>query len=135
MVRKELFEKIREVIGHDVPSVKHIALWNENVTFIDEDDAWERPAVFVEFGAIQWSPFKANVHRGTGTVRLHIVTDYVDGGDTAGFALSSQLKRALDGLRRDTFGPLRLNLSVTNHNHEEILETVDEYLVNYLLVV
>ena len=38
--------------------IKHIDLWNQNVMFIDEDEAWARPAVFIEFGEITWGAYK-----------------------------------------------------------------------------
>ena len=49
-MRKELFNAIKEKLAIDVPAVKHVALWNHNVEFIEQEDGWERPAVFVESG-------------------------------------------------------------------------------------
>ena len=31
--------------------IKHVDLWNNNVEFIEEDEVWARPAVFIEFSA------------------------------------------------------------------------------------
>ena len=38
--------------GGDVPegwerAIKHIDLWNHNVEFIEQEEQWDRPAVFV----------------------------------------------------------------------------------------
>lgn len=49
-MRKELFNAIKEKLAIDVPAVKHVALWNHNVEFIEQEEGWARPAVFVEFG-------------------------------------------------------------------------------------
>ena len=35
-------------------SLIHI-LWNHNVEFIEQEENWERPAVFVEFCPIRWN--------------------------------------------------------------------------------
>ena len=37
------------------PVVKHVDLWNRNVEFIEDEDAWPRPAVFIEFEAVKWT--------------------------------------------------------------------------------
>ena len=58
-MRREIFEKIcREVAMLEGPDgerlIKHVDLWNRNVEFAVEDEVWPRPAVFVEFGVIDW---------------------------------------------------------------------------------
>ena len=35
-------------------AIKHIDLWNHNVEFIEQEAAWERPAVFIEFVPFKW---------------------------------------------------------------------------------
>lgn len=133
MMRKELYDAIKAKIAGDVPEVKHVELWNHNVEFIEQEEGWERPAVFVEFGTIVWSPLKSNAYRGKGTVNVHLVTDWSEGGQEAAFALSQKVSVALDGLDGETFGGMALAETATNHNHEEILESIDTYAVRYLL--
>lgn len=53
-MRKELYRMLcRELKAIDL--IKHIDLWNHNVEFIEQEENWERPAVFVEFCPIQWN--------------------------------------------------------------------------------
>ena len=131
-MRKELFNAIKAKLSEDVPEVKHIDLWNHNVEFIDQEDVWARPAVFVEFGKIEWSPFQGGSQRGKGIVTIHLVTDWADGGHDAAFDLCHKVHEALDGLSGD-FNGMALVETLTNHNHEEILESIDSYAVRYLL--
>lgn len=133
MMRKELYDAIKAKIAGDVPEVKHVDLWNHNVEFIEQEEGWERPAVFVEFGTIVWSPLKSNAYRGKGTVNVHLVTDWTEGGQEAAFALSQKVSVALDGLDGETFGGMALAETATNHNHEDILESIDTYAVRYQL--
>ena len=122
--------------------IRHIDLWNQNVVFIDEDEPWERPAVFIEFGPIIWDPYKGvtNGMVGKGELRLHVVTDW-KGSAAAGspareetmedFRLSNLIMGKVRYLRGDTFRnlvPLRTEI---NHNHQEILENIDVYQVTY----
>ena len=51
-MRKELFNAIKAKLASDVPEVQHIDLWNHNVEFVEQEEGWARPAVFVEFGKI-----------------------------------------------------------------------------------
>lgn len=133
MMRKELYDAIKAKISSDVPEVKHVDLWNHNVEFIEQEEGWERPAVFVEFCPIVWSPLKSNAYRGKGTVNVHLVTDWTEGGQEAAFVLSQKVSLALDGLDGETFGGMALAETATNHNHEEILESIDTYAVRYQL--
>lgn len=112
--------------------VKHIDLWNHNVEFLEQEDAWPLPALFVEFGEITWEPLTGIHLRGTGEVRLHLVTNWSDGGYDAAFALCSKVTTKTCGLSGRSFDHLRLLRTSTNHNHEEILENIDTYSVRYL---
>ena len=132
-MRKELFNAIKSKLASDVPEVKHIDLWNRNIEFIDQEDVWERPAVFVEFGKIEWSPFQGGCQRGKGIITIHLVTDWADGGHDAAFDLCHKVHTALDGLSGKDFNGMALMETNTNHNHEEILESIDSYAVRYLL--
>ena len=143
-----LTEAIRSIgIGQDprFPEegiIKHIDLWNQNVVFIDQDDPWYRPAVFIEFGEIVWEPYKGPAIglTGKGEILLHIVTDW-KGSAAAGrctreetladYDLSMQIHSALRGLRGTGFRNLCLSRTMINHNHQELLENIEVYRVTY----
>lgn len=133
MMRNELFEAVKARLNARVPEIRHIDLWNHNVEFIEQEEGWERPAVFIEFDTISWSPYVGGGYRGLGTVRLHLVTDWHEGGQEAAFTLSEKVRKALDGLEGDRFGGFALMETSTNHNHEDILESIESYAVRYLL--
>lgn len=133
MMRKELYDAIKAKITSEVSEVKHVDLWNHNVEFIEQEEGWARPALFLEFGVIDWSPLKGDAYRGKGTLNVHLVTDWTDGGQEASFALSEKVCKALDGMYGEKFGGMALMSTQTNHNHEEILESIDTYAVKYLL--
>ena len=56
-MRKEIYKMLCERLGN-IPEIKYIDLWNHNVEFIEQEDNWERPAVFVSFaqstGRLRW---------------------------------------------------------------------------------
>lgn len=133
MVRSELYQAIKLKLEQDVPEVKHIDLWNHNVEFLEQEDAWARPAVFVEFSTIGWEPFAGGKHqRGKGVVRIHLVTDWNEGEHDQAFAIGQKISEALEGLEGELFNGMVLIETATNHNHEDLLESIDSYAVRYL---
>jgi hypothetical protein len=76
---------------------------------------------------------KGDGYRGTGVVRIHLVTDWADGGQEAAFELSRKVWKALEGLEGERFGCMAPMETQTNHNHEEIVESIDSYAVKYML--
>ena len=130
---KELYKKIKERLAAQVPEVRHVDLWNTNVEFIEQDEGWEMPAVFIEFAPVEWVPLAPDASlRGVGMVRLHIVTEWHAGEQDAAWDMSGKVADALFGLNGDTFGPVVLKSSHVCHSHEEVLETIDVYSVRYL---
>ena len=122
--------------------IKHIDLWNQNVMFIDEDEAWARPAVFIEFGEITWDAYKGPTLglTGRGEILLHVVTDWkgsaADGShsreETLGdYDLPSRIHDVLHGLQGTGFRNLWLSRTMINHNHQELLENIEVYRVTY----
>ncbi|MDY6206805.1 MAG: hypothetical protein SPI30_08710 [Prevotella sp.] len=118
-------------------AIKHIDLWNHNVEFIEQEESWERPAVFVEFAPIQWQAIQVGVeYRAEPTVNLHVVTDWT-GSVSAGsefreeslkvFDMLEEIHKALTCMEGETFMEFDLVESRTNHNHEEIIENIESY--------
>lgn len=157
-MRKELYQAICDRLGRlykmpdgsacelmdglEVPEgaerlVPHIDLWNHNVEFIEQEENWARPAVFVEFCPIRWKPIVPGVeYRAEPFVNLHVVTDWVgaasEGSDFKEealevFDLPELIHEKLTCLEGDTFMEFDLAESRTNHNHEDIVEHIEVY--------
>lgn len=141
-MRKELYKALCERLGSIVDgdgnaAIKHIDLWNHNVEFIEQEESWDRPAVFIEFAPIDWHAIRNGVeYRCEAEVRLHVVTDW-SGSVSAGsafadeslkvFDLLDEIHAALTCMHGDTFAEFDLIGSQTNHNHEDIVENVEVY--------
>ena len=115
---------VQEQAGGFIPegwerAIKHIDLWNHNVEFIEQEENWERPAVFVEFQPIQWNAIQPGAeYRAEPIVHLHVVTDW-QGSSSADSEFREQSLKVF--LEFDLVG------SSTNHNHEEIIENIETY--------
>lgn len=135
-MRKELYNLLCQKLG-EIEEIKHIDLWNHNVEFIEQEESWARPAVFVEFCPIEW---KAIVHgveyRAQPLVKLHIVTDWKGSADAESplkeealgvFDLPEKIHEKLTCMDGETFRQFDLAESETNHNHEDIVESIEVY--------
>ena len=130
--RQELYTALCGRLS-EMERVKHVDLWNHNVEFLEQEDAWQRPAVFVEFGQIAWQSMAGGKYRGEGQVRLHVVTDWDSGGQEEAWRLCEDIRSAVDQLPGEQFCVVRLATTDTNHNHEEILESIDTYGVRFFM--
>ena len=71
-MRKQIYLAIIEKLS-EVTAIQHFDLWNRNVEFI-EDEVYAMPAVFIEFGEINYKSVKDAVQSAILTISLHIVT-------------------------------------------------------------
>lgn len=135
-MRKEIYEMLCERLGN-IPEIKYIDLWNHNVEFIEQEDNWERPAVFVELCPINWEATVAGMRYVTeAKVNLHVVTDWL-GSSAANsdqreesltvFDLLEKIHTALADVDGEHFREFDISNSTTNHNHEDILENIETY--------
>lgn len=135
-MRKEIYKMLCERLGN-IPEIKYIDLWNHNVEFIEQEDNWERPAVFVELCPINWEATVVGMRYVTeAKVNLHVVTDWV-GSSAANsdqreesltvFDLLEKIHTALADVNGEHFREFDISNSTTNHNHEDILENIETY--------
>lgn len=110
-------------------AIKHIDLWNHNVEFIDQEAAWERPAVFIEFVPFKWHAIVPGVeYRSEPLINLHVVTDWASQDeDIKQMRLLDEIHGLLAGLEGETFMEFDIEGSSTNHDHEDIVENIETY--------
>lgn len=122
------------------PEVKHIDLWNEQVEFIEQEEPFDTPAVFVEFRPVRWSTLGGMVQQADVDIRLHIITRW-EGSAKDGspfqkdalerFDLLDRMDNALFNLQGSeggtSFCMFRRTGSSTNHNHAELVEDIGDY--------
>ena len=137
-MRKELYNLLcKELKEVGDGMIRHIDLWNHNVEFIEQEENWARPAVFVEFCPIRWKAIVSGVeYRAEPEVRLHIVTDWKGAASVDSpfreealevFDLPELIQERLTCMEGETFKVFDLVESQTNHNHEDIVENIEVY--------
>lgn len=137
-MRKTIFLTIATQIKEKVPGITYIDLWNEHLTTIQAETAWPVPSVFIEFGQYSVKQLANHVCTADIPVSLHIITRAIH---THGFGderfarslehldLIDQVHAAMVTLTADTIATPMLTTSVTNHNHGELIESIESYTI------
>lgn len=132
-MRKTLYTLIKDTL-QNIDDIKHIDLWNNQVGMAEEEQAFNTPAVFVEFDPIAWQHLPHGVREAVITIHLHLITDTRDAhweDSIKRFAVSEQINQALhrltfnDGIH--IVDSLTLENSQTDHNFDELSDDVDTY--------
>ena len=137
-MRKKLFYAIAHHLKEHVPGIKFIDLWNEHLAAITNTTAWPVPSVFIEFEQYDVRQLANHVCMADVPVRLHIITrtkSYTAGHEDKRiddaldyFDLIDQVHAAMVTLAGDNFSTFMLTASATNHNHAELLESIERYV-------
>lgn len=154
-MRKKLYLKLIEWLTSS-GIVKHVDLWNENLQYIEDEQSWECPAVFVEFMPIQWQSLPHGVQEATINFRLHIVTRALEPTSAQSITVQAEgepeannqyLNAGLEYLdlleqinalihcqraEEDGINTITRTQSVSNHNHEEMIESIEDYSVHII---
>lgn len=136
-MRKKLFLAIVERLKEQVKEVKFIDLWNEQIAVIQTGSTWPLPAVFIEFEPYDVHQQANRVRTANVNIRLHIVTRVVahNGSDDKKrmtqalgvFDTIELVSAAINGLSGDYFSSFMLIASATNHNHAELIESIETF--------
>lgn len=136
-MRKKLFLAIAEHITQNCKDIKHIDLWNEHIAELQATTAFPLPAVFVEFEPFDYTQLGNHAVGANVTIRMHIVTKATP--KVAGtkdkrmmqalafFDTIDSVNCAMATLRGQGFASFMHTSSATNHNHAEMIESIERY--------
>lgn len=134
----ERLKELKEENGN--PVIRHIDLWNEQVEFIEQEEPFDTPAVFIEFRPVQWRTLSGTVQQADVPFRLHVVTKWKGSARDGSMFQEESLARfdLLDkidawlfnfGIRdeKESVCMTRRTGNSTNHNHEELVEDISDF--------
>lgn len=133
-MRKKLYMLIKQALlslkENDTPIIKEVNYWNEQLMYISQEQPFELPAVFVEFGVIGWTHQLSGVREADCEIRLHIITDSRVGSwqqaiDALDFA--DKISQCLTGLNGENISAFQLLQSETDHNFDELQDNIETY--------
>ena len=125
----EALKELKDESGQ--PLIRHIDLWNEQVEFIEQEEPFDTPAVFIEFRPVQWRTLSGTVQQADVPFRLHVVTKWKGSARDGSMFQEESLARfdLLDKIDAHLFNlcMTRRTGSSTNHNHEELIEDISDF--------
>ena len=138
-MRAEIYKAIKTALKsnkNDGNEVQYVGLWNNEIENIQGNIAFPLPAVFVEFETIEWDQGGLNMRTGDVAIRLHIITamqmpwvnnETEENRDIEYLELINKINRKIQGLEGDNFSKMMLTTSATNHNHNELVESIERF--------
>nr|DAJ37833.1 MAG TPA: hypothetical protein [Caudoviricetes sp.] len=132
-MRKQIYLKVCQQL-EQVPEIRLVGFWNEQLAMVQQTRPFVLPAVFLEFEPYEIRQLSMHAQEADITLRLHILTramDFVDNRDKRMavalqyFDLIDDVNKAMATLRGDGFSTFMHTQSATNHNHAEIIESIE----------
>lgn len=133
-MRKAIYNLICKTLT-TVAGVKYVGLWNNQLQYIEGEQPFDTPAVFIEFEPTQWSELLHGVREAVVTVRLHVITDsrvgrWADIVDV--FDLHERIDAALHAVHRieadgSVVDALTLAADATDHDFDELRDDTLDY--------
>jgi hypothetical protein len=135
-MRKQLYNFISgQLLAIQGQPVKHIDIWNNQVAFIEEEQPFPTPAVFIEFQPINWR-FQGNaVREAQVSFNLHVVTDSRTGNWSQAievFDLLDAINRQLHGAHTDGIDALTSLTSTTDNLFGELMHNIEAFSCHVL---
>ncbi|MDY0200987.1 MAG: hypothetical protein RBR40_08365 [Tenuifilaceae bacterium] len=120
----------------DKTVIQHFDLWNQQLDWLDEEQPFTTPAVFIEFLPIQWRHQSRGTRDATLSINLHIVTrrniptraDQQYTTEALGFLeLLDAVNLCLHGHKGENFSALTGQTSTTDNNFDELMHSIEQY--------
>ncbi|KAA6348056.1 hypothetical protein EZS27_004508 [termite gut metagenome] len=111
-------------------AIKYFALWNRQVEFIQVEQPFAMPAVFVELGKTKWRHQSGGLQDADLVIGLHVLTKFIAEGyenDLFYLDLLDNINACLHGFSSDRFSSMQRMESIPCHDHEEILDSTEVF--------
>lgn len=133
---KQLLLNIENLFKQHLNDFIHVDYWNEQLANLEQENPFLRPAVFIEFGVVQWIRQGKVKKTGIVPVVFHLVTDnydiYSDREDmTDSLDLLERSENLLDNVTVPGTTPFLHQGTETDHNHGNLIHHTLSYQFEY----
>lgn len=140
-MRKQIFldiqKKVLSVVDQNKePIIKHFDLWNNQLKFLETENPFDSPAVFLDFHNISWHTLGCGVREGEFSFSLHFVTRFYENTSSHSPCQDEQLDfldipekiaKVLDCSRIMNSSTMTLTSTSFDKNHYQYIESIDTY--------
>lgn len=136
---KSVYLAIRSKIETDLPAIKHVRVWNNQLQFIEEQTQipFLFPAVFVEFLDVAYTQLGGGIQEGLCRLRLHICSEFWNGEDQEEnlevFDIKDSVYRLLNNWKSTTSQtvPFLRTSEEQDTSHTNIYHFIQDYEVRF----
>jgi hypothetical protein len=117
-----------------VPSVKEVKIYNNQLTKLDKEEITLFPCAFIELDNIEYTTMPERNQYATMTVRIHIVGNSLTQGSNEDYDIyevKEEINRYLYGFSSEIFTPLERNREETDSNHDSLYIYKIEYKTRF----
>lgn len=125
MSKKIVYQEIKAKVLLGVPAVKTFRLWNNQVSNDNVENAFNYPAIFLEFQGLEYLNENSRLQTITGTIKLHIVQEEYKTENEDNLDFVDSVAAALNGYQTDTITKSLIRVSElqdVDHNNLIIWE-------------
>lgn len=134
-MRKQLYKFIEERLN-ELGDIKHIDIWNNQLTYPEEEQAFDIPAVFVEFASIKWDLLGRGAREADVTFVLHVATDSREekwSDNIEVFDLLDKISGALIGQYNDEgINAITPGESITDSDFGELMHNQESFICHVI---
>ena len=131
---KQTFIEVRDLLK-SIEKIKTVRFWNNQIDKDDAENAYNYPAVFIEFSSVDWVSEKYKTQKGDTVIILHVCTEEyntenVDELDVMVQTLDlvTEIKSVIQNYTSDTVAePLNRTNSEQDTDHDNIIVWRESY--------
>jgi len=128
MSKKLIYQEIKARITSEIPAVKTFRLWNNQVSNDNIENAFNYPAIFLEFADLEYINEQAGLQTIIGAIRLHIVQEEYRTENELNLDFVDQVAKAVNGYQTDTIiKPLIRTSEQQDINHDQLIIWEQDY--------
>lgn len=132
MSKKIIYNEIRTQVL-DNSTVKHFKLWNSQIDKLDDENAFNFPAVFLEFSDMTFVNRAAGIQEIEGVVTLYIVQEELRRENNDNLDFIDTIALALNGFQTDTIlSPLKRIAERQDSDHDQLIVWEQDYNITAL---
>jgi hypothetical protein len=127
-MRKQIYNFICDLLeSMEDGQVQHIDIWNSQMEFIQGEQAFLTPAVFIEFQPVEWHLQGGRIYEAEVRINLHVITDSRAGNVIEVFDLLNAINKQLHCKHAENIDAVTHLSSTTDNRFSELMHNIETY--------
>lgn len=125
----ELYNAVRKNIEDNLPEIKWVRLWNNQLRNYEKENEFQFPAIFIKFGNIQYSDYLKLVQKCEMTITIILAFESFKNEDTDVLRLKQDLNRILHGFQSGSWSKMARREERPSYDFDQVQAFEIDYKV------